>query len=67
MSRYKNDHNFASEILPFQHFDLGYFKVQSIQNDPALQPSTRHQYINAAENYLATGGSLTDPQALTEL
>ena len=40
--------------------------VQDIQNDPALQPSTKHQYIKALENYLATGGSLADPQALTE-
>ena len=62
----KNDSNFASEILPFQSFDLGDFVVQAIQNDPALQPSTKHQYIKALENYLATGGSLADPQALTE-
>jgi len=62
----KNDSNFASEILPFQSFDLGDFVVQAIQNDPTLQPSTKHQYIKALENYLATGGSLADPQALTE-
>ena len=62
----KNDSNFSSEILPFQHFDLGEFVVQAIQNDPTLQPSTKHQYIKAIENYLASGGSLTDPQALTE-
>ncbi len=62
----KNDSKFSSEILPFHHFDLGEFVVRTIQNDPVLQPSTKHQYIKAIENYLATGGSLTDPQALTE-
>jgi len=62
----QSDRKFASEILPFQHFDLGDFVVQAIQNDPTLQQSTKHQYIKAIENYLATGESLTDPQALTE-
>jgi len=62
----QNDSKFSSEILPFQHFDLGDFVVQTIQNDPTLQPSTKHQYIKAIENYLATGGSLADPQVLTE-
>ena len=62
----QNDSKFSSEILPFQCFDLGDFVVQAIQNDPTLQPSTKHQYIKALENYLATGGSLADPQALTE-
>lgn len=50
--------------MPFQHSDLGDFVVRSIQNDPTLQPSTKHLYIKALENYLATGGSLADPQAL---
>ena len=36
------------------------------QVHPTLQPSTKHQYIKAIQNYLATGESLTDPQALTE-
>lgn len=40
--------------------------VRAIQNDPTLQPSTKHQYIKALENYLATGGSLANPQSLTE-
>ena len=62
----QNDSKFSSEILPFQHFDLGDFVVQTIQNDHTLQPSTKHQYIKAIENYLATGGSLADPQVLTE-
>ena len=62
----QNDSNLSSEILPFQSFDLGDFVVQTIQNDPTLQPSTKHQYTKAIENYLATGESLTDPQALTE-
>jgi len=61
-----NDSKFTSEILPFRSFDLGEFVVRAIQNDPTLQPSTKHQYIKAIENYLATGESLTDPQALTE-
>ena len=55
-----------AQIPGFKHFDLGEFVVRSIQNDLTLQPSTKHQYIKAVENYLATGESLTDPQALTE-
>ncbi len=62
----ENDSKFTSEILPFQSFDLEEFVVHAIQNDPTLQPSTKHQYIKAIENYLATGESLTDPQALAE-
>jgi len=62
----QNDSKFSSEILPFQSFDLEEFVVRTIQNDPTLQPSTKHQYIKAIENYLATGENLTDPQALTE-
>ena len=62
----KTNASSLSEIPGFQHFDLGEFVVRAIQNDPTLQPSTKHQYIKAVENYLATGGSLTDPQALTE-
>ena len=62
----QNDNKFSTEIMPFQSFDLGEFVVRTIQNDPTLQPSTKHQYIKAIENYLATGESLTDPQALTE-
>ena len=50
----KNDNKFASEILPFQSFDLGDFVVRTIHNDPTLQQSTKHQYIKAIENYLAT-------------
>ncbi len=42
----------------------GAFAIQSIRNDPSLQPSTKQQYIRALENYLATGGSLLDPMAL---
>ncbi len=62
----ENDRKFTSEILPFQSFDLGEFVVRAIQKDPTLQPSTKNQYIKAIENFLATGESLTDPQALTE-
>jgi len=56
----------SSEITSFQHLDPGPFVIQAIQNDPTLQPSTKHQYIKAIENYLATGGNLTDPQSLTK-
>ncbi len=56
----------SSEIISFQHLDPGAFVIQAIQNDPTLQPSTKHQYIKALENYLKTGEKLTDPIALTE-
>ena len=56
----------SSEITSFQHLDPGPFVIRTIQNDPTLQPSTKHQYIKAIENYLATGGNLTDPQSLTK-
>lgn len=56
----------ASEITSFQHLEPGPFVIQAIQNDPTLQPSTKHQYIKAIENYLATGQSLTDPVALAD-
>ncbi len=60
-----NDQN-SSEIISFQHLDPGTFAIQAIRNDPTLQPSTKHQYIKALENYLAAGEKLTDPVALTE-
>ncbi len=62
----KTNASSLSEIPGFQYFDLGEFVVRAIQNDPTLQPSTKHQYIKAIQNYQATGESLTDPQALTE-
>ncbi len=62
----QSNSKFSSELLPFQSFDLGDFIVHAIQNDPTLQSSTKHQYIKAIENYLATGGGLADPRALTE-
>jgi len=62
----ENINKTSSEITSFQHLDPGPFVIQTIQNDPTLQPSTKHQYIKAIENYLDTGGNLTDPQALTE-
>ena len=62
----ENNHKSIAQIPGFQHFDLGEFVLRAIQSDPALQPSTKHQYIKTIENYLATGESLTDPQALTE-
>ena len=60
-----NDQN-SSEIISFQHLDPGGFAIKAIQNDPALQPSTKHQYIKTLENYLAIGEKLTDPVVLTE-
>ncbi len=60
-----NDRN-SPEIISFQHLDPGAFAIQAIRSDPTLQPSTKHQYIKALENYLATGEKLTDPVALTE-
>ena len=62
----KNNNKSLSQIPGFQHFDLGKFLVRSIQNEPPLQPSTKHQYTKAIENYLDSGGSLTDPSALAE-
>ncbi len=62
----QNDQNPPSEVISFQNFDPGSFVVRAIKNDPTLQPSTKHQYIKALENYLATGEKLTDPVALTE-
>lgn len=56
----ENDSKFSSEILPFQRFDPGEFVVRTIQNDPTLQPSTKHQYIKAIENYLAKGSATPD-------
>ena len=55
----KNENKFPLETLPFQSFDLGEFVARTIQNDPMLQKSTKHQYIKAIENYLATCESLT--------
>jgi integrase len=56
----------STKISPTQDVDPGAFAIRAIQNDPTLQPSTKHQYIKALENYLDTGGSLTDPMALAE-
>jgi len=61
-----NTNTTSSEITSFQHLEPGPFVIRAIQNDPTLQPSTKHQYIKAIQNYLSTGESLTDPQALTE-
>lgn len=61
-----NSNKTSSEITSFQHLEPGPFVIRTIQNDPTLQPSTKHQYIKAIENYLATGEKLTDPVALSE-
>jgi hypothetical protein len=55
-----NNSKFSSEILSFQRFDPGEFVVRTIQNDPTLQPSSKHQYIKAIENYLAKGSATPD-------
>ncbi len=62
----ENSDKTPSEITSFQHLEPGPFVIRAIQNDPTLQPSTKHQYIKAIENYLATGGSLTNPTALAK-
>ena len=46
----ENNDKSLSQIPGFHHFDLGEFVVRSIQNDPTLQPSTKHQYTKAIEN-----------------
>lgn len=56
----------TSEITSSQHLEPGPFVIKAIQNDPTLQPSTKHQYTKAIENYLETGESMTDPVALAE-
>jgi len=56
----------SSIITSPRDLDSGFFAIRTIQNDPTLQPSTKHQYIKAIKNYLVTGGSLADPRALTE-
>ncbi len=62
----EKDTKLPAEITSFQNFDPGSFVVKAIKNDPTLQPSTKHQYIKAIENYLATGSSMTDPSALAD-
>jgi len=62
----ENSNKTPSEITSFQHLEPGPFVIQAIQNDPTLQSSTKHQYVKAIENYLATGESLTDPVALAD-
>jgi integrase len=47
------------------NFDPQTFALEAIQNNPRLQPSTKHQYTKAIKNYLATGASLTNPEALS--
>jgi integrase len=55
-----------SEITSPRDLDPATIAYNAIQNDPTLQPSTKHQYTKALENYLAVGESLTDPVALAE-
>lgn len=62
----EKDGNIPAIISSSEDFDPGNFAVRAIQKDPTLQPSTKRQYINALENYLGTGESLTDPVALAE-
>lgn len=60
------DENIPAIISSSEDFDPGAFAIRAIQKDPTLQPSTKRQYINALENYLETGESLTDPVALAD-
>jgi integrase len=56
----------TSTLAISSNFDPQAFALQAIQNNPKLAASTKHQYKKAVANYLATGRSITDPQALTE-
>ena len=47
------------------NFDPNERALQAIDNNPQLQPSTKHQYKKAVVNYLATGESITNPEALS--
>ena len=47
------------------NFDAETFALEAIKNNPKLQPSTKHQYKKAITNYLATGESITNPEALS--
>ena len=51
--------------LQTQHFDPNTFALEAIENNPKLAKSTKHQYTKAINNYLATGASITDPNALS--
>jgi integrase len=46
------------------NFDPAVFALEAIEKNNQLQPSTKHQYKKAVTNYLSTGASLTDPEAL---
>ncbi len=46
------------------NFDPSSFALEAIENNPKLAKSTKHQYKKAINNYLATGASITDPEAL---
>ena len=52
-------------LAPTSDFSADQYAIEAIQNDPTLAPSTKHQYIKAIHNYIATGQSLTDPVALS--
>ncbi len=56
----------SAEIFPEQPLDAGTFTIRAIRNDLTLQPSNKHQYIKALQNYLDTGGGLPDPGSLAE-
>ncbi len=56
----------SSGLAAARPLDAGTFAIQAIRSDPTLQPSTKHQYIKALQNFLDTGGSLLDPVALAE-
>ncbi len=50
-----NDNKIPSEITSPRDLGSGVFAIRAIQNDPALLPSTKKQYIQAIERYLETG------------
>ena len=55
----------TENLMKLSDFDPQKFAIEAIENDPKLQPSTKHQYTKAVKNYLATGASITNPQALS--
>lgn len=54
----------TTQLTTLKEFDADNFVLSAIENDANLQPSTKKKYTQAVQNYLGTGGSITDVQAL---
>ncbi len=52
------------EIARFQNIDPESFALSVSKNGRTLQPSIKHQYIKAIENYPATSRSVLNPIVL---